>query len=773
MRERDRARLAKLKEAFRSLAAFGHWAETQGIPQGRLDFEWELFLDDLRPLLAEIEAASTHEELAALILDLRDLVEEHGLRHRFENWLPQTFPKLDLVVQTVFPPQLLGGGTRDLEFPSASPSDRGQMELGDIEEMAHHFLWVDEEASEPTSESSKGIAGGDVATTPPEPRYANAVLVDQTADDQLLSQQTPIRPGQLLRLRLDIGALSEESAVTGAVPIDEHLPKEDIWLEVMVSSTHFEVSRTEARLGQSVVAHGRFFLPAGGAPARTPDDEQYLYFFMRAPQEMGQARARVGYYYRNHLIQSQLLVADVHRSEGGYEFTVDYALSHSLVGLEELPKRRQVSLLTNSNGHGTHQIVVRSGDEDGALVGDPTSYELDENTISTIIDRLRDVLRTRVVTAGEKPRSKRDLIEDLYELAPLGRQLWHQTVSQCFFAFYDAIDTGDNVVIQVTRPTTSSFVFPWGLIYNIPLTLDADMKVDETEKEATICPVIDRLEEAIVEVREKGLSNCPEAPSGGHDEQTLCPFGFWGYRWPIEQLSSSQIADRERRKDLARTIPALGRRSFEMVAAQTQDLSRSTLQQLERHMQDLRDMLGEREGQLVEGKDLAGIRSMLGQEDLPIVYFYCHGDRMTPSGASPISPKPNTVLGVGKSQRLSPQDFQNWVQQWFFRNRRIIWNQVRPLIFVNACHSVEVNPNTLVSYIDAFMGTAHAAGVIGTEVKVQPWAAMDIATGFFRRFLQGHTVFEALYDVRLDYLAHGNLYGLVYTPYCWADLQLV
>jgi len=29
-----------------------------------------------------------------------------------------------------------------------------------------------------------------------------------------------------------------------------------------------------------------------------------------------------------------------------------------------------------------------------------------------------------------------------------------------------------------------------------------------------------------------------------------------------------------------------------------------------------------------------------------------------------------------------------------------------------------------------------------------------------------------LRTIRLDYLASGNLFGLVYTPYCWADLRI-
>ena len=96
-----------------------------------------------------------------------------------------------------------------------------------------------------------------------------------------------------------------------------------------------------------------------------------------------------------------------------------------------------------------------------------------------------------------------------------------------------------------------------------------------------------------------------------------------------------------------------------------------------------------------------------------------------------------------------------------------------PLVFTSACHSVEINPDTLVSYLDAFVGAAHAAGVIGTEVRINQRLAMDVATQFFERFFRGETVDRALHAVRLDLLAQGNLFGLAYTPYCWADLHVI
>jgi hypothetical protein len=209
-------------------------------------------------------------------------------------------------------------------------------------------------------------------------------------------------------------------------------------------------------------------------------------------------------------------------------------------------------------------------------------------------------------------------------------------------------------------------------------------------------------------------------------------------------------------------VPADGR--FEVAAAETQyDVD---LDVLAAHIADVREELRRRfpDADVVEGKDKAQIQALLGQ-DLPAVYFYCHGER-------PMAGSSETYLGVGQRERITAMDFQNWVKDWLLRDRKRVWDRIRPLILINACHSVEISPDTLVSYLDAFVGAGHAAGVIGTEAKVQQGLAMQVATQFFERFFHGETVEHALHAVRLDLLAHGNLFGLAYTPYCWTDLRL-
>ena len=71
---------------------------------------------------------------------------------------------------------------------------------------------------------------------------------------------------------------------------------------------------------------------------------------------------------------------------------------------------------------------------------------------------------------------------------------------------------------------------------------------------------------------------------------------------------------------------------------------------------------------------------------------------------------------------------------------------------------------------------ANVSGIIGTEVAVHIQLASEFARQFFQAFLpngqEGKPVGEIIRDVRLDLLGKFNPLGLVYTPYCSADLHM-
>jgi hypothetical protein len=518
----------------------------------------------------------------------------------------------------------------------------------------------------------------------------------------------------------------------------------------MVSSSDFAIGSGTEEAGRATTAHGRLFLPADGSPARTEDGELYLYFIMIAPQVYGTASARIGYYYRNHLVQSQGLTAMIGEGEGGYRIEPDYTLSHSLLDLADLPARRQVSILTNSNGS-NHQIVVRPADSEGNVIGQACTYRLKEENIAPVVDELREILRERVAQATEIRRSKRDLEVDLRQLAPLGHELWHGTVAQCLHEVYLELVKDEKVVIQVSRPTTADYTFPWSLTYDIHLS--------ENSRDWKLCPLVDEWDDRDEQSNlvAPGTRHCPKVPNGRHEPDTLCPFGFWGYQYDIEQLSSTDTPVKE--------IPVPETDVFDFITVLTQD--RKILRELTRHVRKLKGAIQQEfpSVNFREGKDLASIKQLLGQ-DSPFVYFLCHGERDRPDD-------PDTYLGVGNREKIRAQDFQDWVLEWLINEDRVVWNQTRPLIFINACHSLEINTRSQVTYLDAFITTGHAAGVIGTEVKVRSTMAMDFSLEFCKLFFKGKTVSQTLHQIRTSYLASGNLFGLIYTPYCRSDLVIV
>jgi hypothetical protein len=234
----------------------------------------------------------------------------------------------------------------------------------------------------------------------------------------------------------------------------------------------------------------------------------------------------------------------------------------------------------------------------------------------------------------------------------------------------------------------------------------------------------------------------------------LCPFGFWGFRYSIDQLSSTQDS----------VFAIVVRDAWDFVVGQTQyNVDKKALAA---HVTNLGATLqkGFPDAKVREGRDKEGIRALLGH-DLPLVYFYCHGEGR-------FDGDPNTYLGVGRNEAIRAEELQDWVQIWLGEKKRI-WDKVRPLVFINACHSLEIYPSTLVSYLNAFVGAARAAGVIGTEIRVNQDLAMKIAEQFFDLLLnQERSVDEALRTIRLNYLGNGNLVGLFYTPYCWAELKV-
>jgi hypothetical protein len=183
------------------------------------------------------------------------------------------------------------------------------------------------------------------------------------------------------------------------------------------------------------------------------------------------------------------------------------------------------------------------------------------------------------------------------------------------------------------------------------------------------------------------------------------------------------------------------------------------------HLRALRGQLAAAAMDLLEADSRGDARDQMARTDLPVVYFYCHGKREALGGAG----EPQPYLEIGGTDKITPADILAWSEaDWPPAH----WREATPLVFINGCHTAELTPEALVSFVDTFAGV-YAAGVVGTEITLHQQFANEAALEFFRHLYDQQSVGDALRRMRLHFLAKANVLGLAYTPYCSAALRLV
>ena len=142
-------------------------------------------------------------------------------------------------------------------------------------------------------------------------------------------------------------------------------------------------------------------------------------------------------------------------------------------------------------------------------------------------------------------------------------------------------------------------------------------------------------------------------------------------------------------------------------------------------------------------------------------YLYCH---VIDDPSEPDQHVPAVQFGDGL---VTGQDIESWPAIWPDPH----WPSRHPLVVLNGCSSAKKAPGSIASLVGAFVETAGASGVIGTEIAIEQglggWA-MEL----FLDALRDQPVGEALRSTRWKMFGGGNLIGLAYTPYCLAGLTV-
>jgi CHAT domain len=94
---------------------------------------------------------------------------------------------------------------------------------------------------------------------------------------------------------------------------------------------------------------------------------------------------------------------------------------------------------------------------------------------------------------------------------------------------------------------------------------------------------------------------------------------------------------------------------------------------------------------------------------------------------------------------------------------------VGPLIFMNACGGASVLPAGSTSFPETFLN-ANFAGYIGTESIIPDTTAATFASIFFKNFLTGSRLGQALFSARRHLLNRGDPLGILYTAYASSDM---
>ena len=395
---------------------------------------------------------------------------------------------------------------------------------------------VYESAKSEELETESAVAGA---------RYANVCLTEGEAR-VMVPQKMQLGTSRDYQLRLDIGPLSSDSVVTNA---EQNPFRADLlarsddghWLQVVAASDEFSIEPVPYNLFLPIIGPSWVCNCAPGG--KHSCDEQarsdHLFIPTKAPDKAGTAHVRIALYFLKNLVQSQLLTAEVSEEPqlgSGYSSSIDYSLTANLQDVGFLPQRT-VNILTDQVADGASKLVINCGGDTAINLPLPT-----EGRVRTALDLVRKALsdihfeeyggqlgaavQHRNLYDSNNSKSKEEFIEDLRKLAPVGYELYDSL-------FWDgnkrkALEAAlnqTNVQIQISRPKDTSLTFPWALMYGIPLESDPSKH--------KLCGV---LADWNGRAFSGNPSVCPHEAE--HEPNTVCPFGFWGYRYIIEHPPS-------------------------------------------------------------------------------------------------------------------------------------------------------------------------------------------------------------------------------------------
>jgi hypothetical protein len=591
-------------------------------------------------------------------------------------------------------------------------------------------------------------------------RYVNNDFAAADSPSQPLDKKTALRPGQWYYLRVNVGELEETSIDATPAALPDVVLQEDVDIRVVVFSERFTIERDTGVLRVPTSGPASVLEPAALPPGLDTSAglaHERLLFRLQAPAAVGLADLRVNMYCKGMLIQSRLIAARVGpgrplTDSGAQRVAVlDFNLSPTLAPshLADVAPHK-LSLMVNTDSAGTHAFRV-FGQEGNEVFA--SSATMSPTELGALIKSVRNPLQLAAWGAagdwdGKAPyrydppsSAQNNWRADVINLALKGFQLYSNRIRPL---------AGGNRGVDKLRPlmrTPGMVQLANKVSANdvVPIALFYDYDLDtQTGQNITICP---QFEASLASGRPLIDEPCfkGDCPNREGHPTVVCPSGFWGFRHDIGMPWAPSYGP-EMAKTIAYTgTPTLGIGYYEFP-------------NLGDHLKHLAGLGFTTQQQTNRDQTFAMLKSAGAQ----LVYFYCHGVVIAPTADTP---RP--------ALRLGNPNTGDFIETDNLDAYHIRWDDVRPLVMINGCHTTQLSPEQALSFVSAFVEVAEAAGVIGTEITIFEPLAQAFAEAFLKAFRDGEPFGRAIRMARLELLAKCNPLGLVYQPFAYAGLKLV
>ncbi|HKP04463.1 MAG TPA: ATP-binding protein [Chthoniobacterales bacterium] len=601
----------------------------------------------------------------------------------------------------------------------------------------------------------------------PVERYVNLWFVSDRFKENHFAKGQPLRIGQTVFLRVNIAPFDERTILEEAQPfpsereIGHAFPEtknKPVPLEITIFSNDFETQPDDRTQRLNLVP---------GMPTETRD------FSLKA-LKLGRAFLRLCIFYRNHLLQALRVSTDVvagqENAREPQRAIIELTFSADFARVEDLPPRG-LWLGLNQGTDETHTLNVKGDDValsrdlgrkiENALDQartvmleisfDPKKDDNGEVRINAETGLPEKQYRFKSDHTPSSADARKRFKEDLTKLARVGSNFYQALLGTGAVPTAEERESAeklvqhlkqalrDEQVIQISRLKNLGDIWPWALVYDLPL---------DPDRVQTACEAF-RAEDGTALPYAEGVKRCThrDPVTGRFNDDVVCPYGFWGFKHIVEQ--PTQPGGAKAFADLVREVRAGNAPILKMPLA-TELLSGES-----DHIDKMRAL---HFSTLESWKELkAALDPLLSPPEPHVMYFFCHGK---------YDSSKNPYLQIGKNDSLRPAALDDLDFKWL---------NTHGLVFINGCHTADLQPKDL-SIIMAPFIKAYASGIIGTEITVHTFLARYFAQKFFERLLPngsgGQCVGQIIRDLRLELLLKYNPLGLVYTAYCSADLHL-